>query len=211
MRLRMLLTGIVALAVGLAPATAGAKGASKVTISGAGLAKPIELGSTTWGPTSQQAATLAQAAGVYVAMSTATPDPNDPSSAQLQSTRPPGRRGARYDATFTLSPDGRIVLRQRLYPFASAGPLTYTPPQTLFGTQPIRGGWHRAPSELQRVLLAAGVPGPARPAASPGSRAEATVDRRVVVATLVGAAVILLVLAMVVRRRRRFPVRVAID
>ena len=134
---------------------AAAKGPSKVTITGPGLAHPIVLAGN---PESDGAATrfgrLVERSGWFGLVFRQSPDPTSP-------RRPAGALGPRYVATYVVpmgtAPAGTI--RQELYPFAAAGALAH-----VAGGQPIfggttHGGWYRGGLMLKRALIEAGIPG----------------------------------------------------
>jgi hypothetical protein len=147
----------VALVALVAPAAALAKGPSEATIAGPGLAKPMRL---TWpadGRSGSPMDVLVNGGGFFqVAFGT---DRN-----RILRRAPTARLGRKYVVRYLIPrPSGPgDVVRQDLYPFATGGPVTYTPAgQRIFGTRHALGGWFRAAPRLTRVLVAAGLP-PAR-------------------------------------------------
>lgn len=145
MKLRILVVAAIVVAVALVPATAWAKGAKNVTITGPGLQKPVHVENTA-GPKIVAVSRLAQATGLYYAAFHTTPTP-------MTDSRPAGRLGPRYRAVYELyaSEDKVVALRQDLYPFATAGFVSHTASgQRVFdGTAP--GGWYVATDSFSRV------------------------------------------------------------
>ena len=146
-------------ALGLAAVLAGtaaAKGPTKVTITGPELARAIVLGGDAEGNVSSRFGQLVQQTGWFPQVFRQTPE-------STSRTRPPGKLGPRYDAVYLVpGPDGGTSLvRQQLYPYAAAGPLTYLRPgQPVFPTQGMttHGGWYRSPVALRRLLVSLGFP-----------------------------------------------------
>jgi hypothetical protein len=159
MKLRVLIAGALALAVVLIPAEADAKGVTTATISGPGLRAPIRLGqiATSSDPNAASPLTaLANKSGLYATIFAQRPDP-------LTTIRPAGPLGSRYVAVyhFDAPAQPQATIRQDLYPFASGGPLSYTPPgQRIFRTQTSHRGWYHASTDLKDLLVSAGVPTP---------------------------------------------------
>jgi hypothetical protein len=153
MRRTLVLTlGLAALLSG----TAAAKGPTAVTITGPGLDDPVELAGDAEGNTSSRIGRLVEGSGWFAQAFQQTPD-------STSRTRPEGRLGARYDAVWSVpGPDGKTrTIKQQLYPFAAAGPVTYVAPnQTLFPSEGMttHGGWFRAPVALRPMLAALGLP-----------------------------------------------------
>jgi hypothetical protein len=150
MRLRILVTAILATGVLLLPTSAQAKGATDVTVTGPGLAAPIRLGNAS--PDGTSANRLWQAAGLLVS----NPDRISDNVPQK------GALGPRYRATFhwLVGPDETTPIRQELYPFADSGALSFTPPGQKELDWAPRGGWYQAGPELTLLLADAGVPVP---------------------------------------------------
>jgi hypothetical protein len=134
---------VVALTAAWVPTTALTKGPSEATITGPGLAEPIELRS------------IAEEAGFFAAVFGHGGSP-------LLAERPTGTLGPRYTITYVMpGPDNReSELVQDLYPYAKPHPVTYTEPgQTLWTTERTRGGWYVTyGSSLKEQLVAAGLP-----------------------------------------------------
>jgi hypothetical protein len=148
---------VLSFALGLVFAgAAAAKGPTRVTITGPGLAHPIVLGGDAEGNMGSRFGRLVELSGWFPQVFRQTPD----STSRM---RPPGRLGPRYDAAYRVpGPNGTVsTVRQQLYPYASAGPLTYVRPgQTVFpsGGQTTHGGWFRSPVALRRTLVSLGLP-----------------------------------------------------
>ena len=151
MKTRILLAALLGALLVLAPGPAHAKGVEGVTVTGPGLEQPIDIGI-------QEAANeLAQTAGLYDGLFVST-------NGTLAASPPPGDLGPRYVADYRLAggPDGAAEVRQELYPFATGGAVTYTPPgQRPFGSEASPGGWFAAGTALTDLLIAAGVSAPA--------------------------------------------------
>lgn len=182
------------------PATALGKGAASAKIEGEGLrGGGIAFKSDGGGdpPAGSTLARLAEGTGFYPAVFGQTPNPMEPG-------RPKGDLGPKYVVSYVMpGPNGEVdTLRQELYPYASGGMVTYTPPgQQFFGTEKTRGGWFRAYADLKAMLVEAGLP-TSPPNASPGSGIEISwpaTGITVLVVGLLGAA------ALFVARRRPGP------
>jgi len=151
---RGLLLGVaVASGLALVPAVASAKGVTQASVSGPGVTSPVQLGA-------QGAGRLADAAKLYAVFSAPAPGPS-----ALQAGPPAGDLGPRYVATYTFAvPEqlqpGQGSIRQDLYPFATEGPVVYTPPRQRFFAIMTSGGWHPAGPALTMVVVADGVPIP---------------------------------------------------
>lgn len=215
--LRRLAVSGLATGIGLVLAlvTAGpalAKGATRAVIAGPGLARPIVVADAGEPGQSGTLATLAEQSGLFIVLF--GPSVSGPATT-LRSPPLQAALGPRYTVTYTVpgvEPQpgqtyGRI--RQRLYPYAVGGPLTYTPPgQHGFG-QPLHAtGWLRADPELVRTLARLGVPGksttePVRPVT--GSRLAGTGPREPVGLAIAGAIVAIVAggALMLAGRKRR--------
>lgn len=205
MKPRLIIAVLIALGLLLNPSTSYAKGPGHATISGPGLAAPIELGSAS--QFSLNAARLADESGVWALQTNTTPNP------RVSGVQPTGDLGPRYDATFDMP---RGSLRQQLYPFAAGGPATYTAPGQVAYEQPWKGGWYAADATLRRSLVASGVPTPVpAPAKARTMNTDTTTPARDngVLHSLVaaGCATAIVVIAAAIiraarreRRRRRF-------
>jgi hypothetical protein len=135
-KLRILVITAVVVAVGLVPATAWAKGAKNVTITGPGLRQPVHV-EDAGGSKVVSVHVLAQATGLYHAAFRTTPTP-------MTATRPIGKLGPRYRAVYALyaSGDTTTRIRQHLYPFAKAGFVTYTPAGQRAFDGTVSDGWY---------------------------------------------------------------------
>ena len=91
-------------------------------------------------------------------------------------------------------------VRQDLYPYAPAGPVTYMEPgQKLFGTK-TSGGWFQAERQLKGILVSAGLPpkAPEAPAPAPAPGRSFPID----LAALVTLGLAVAVATVLVMRRR---------
>jgi hypothetical protein len=191
----------VALCALVLPAAALAKGPTAATITGPGLAQPLELGG---GPhalrTGEPMEVLMNHGGFF----------------QVAWGGEPGRTLAQAPTT-SLGPRYRVVylvpgpygkddrIRQDLYPFAKGGPLSYMPAgQPFFDTRRTIGGWFRGRTKLTTTLLRAGLP--AQAARTPPAAAAAEDDSSPPVGLLALVATLGLAgLAAVAFRRRARP------
>lgn len=147
MRIRVFL--LVVVTTLLAPATvASAKGPVGATVDGDGYAAPVELRlDGRW--------ELVEDLGFYATVFRTEPD-------RTLDAAPTGDLGPRLVVSWEVpGPGGDVeVVRQDVYPFAPAGPVTYLAPgQDVLG-QTTHGGWFAAPAGLADDLAAAGVPAP---------------------------------------------------
>jgi hypothetical protein len=135
---------------------------------------------------------------------------------QLAAARPSGDLGPQYVVTYTIpSPaGGEDAVRQQLYPFAVAGPVSFTTAgQRFMDNMQTKGGWFHSPETLTETLAAMGV----RKQASSAAASEAAIPAaappvtpadspdRPFVPLLVGAAVVALALGgggLLLYRRR---------
>ena len=144
---RVAVVGAAALLLMALAAPASAKGPSKATIEGKGLAGPITLDGNGEPGSSTTLARLAQFSGIFEAFGGASELLTEPSKGQL---------GPSFVITWYF-PDPVI---QEVYPYAEGGPLAYTEPgQTLYGHD-LGGGWYRAGPALKDALVEAGIPEP---------------------------------------------------
>ncbi|MEQ4204405.1 hypothetical protein [Actinopolymorpha sp. B9G3] len=141
-----------------------AKGMTNLTISGPGLHEPITVGPDTSEPPfihdlfAESGAALVTGEGLV----------------RRDREAPAGELGPRYTMIYS-APGTQLV--QDAYPFAAAGPMTYTPPgQVVWGTAAVASGWCMVPELLRTNLVALGVP---RPTASAEPAAATSVPRSV--------------------------------
>jgi hypothetical protein len=128
------------------PDDALAKGPSSATIAGEGLEHPVEAAGLEGG--GGDFAALVDQTGFFPAIFVQTPDP-------MLDRAPSGELGPQLVVTWRLPfEEGRTdFVVQELYPYATAGPLTYTAPgQRFFGGEQSHGGWYRASVELVATL-----------------------------------------------------------
>ena len=177
--------------------TAAAKGPSEATVEGAGLDAPLSFRGMGEPGSRSRLARLAEASGFFPALFRRTPDP-------MLAKRPTAELGPRYTITYRLPGLGgsESVVRQDAYPYAAGGPVTYTRPgQRFFDGQRTRGGWFVASSDLETVLVEAGLP-PTPP--SPASDGWSPLDPSPLTVALAAAALAVAgASAAVVRRRLR--------
>ena len=145
------------LALGLAALLAGpatAKGPGKATITGPGLHEAIVLAGDAEGNMSSRFGRFVQQVGFFPQVFVQSPDSTSP-------VQPAGRLGPRYDVVYAVpGPNSDTwTIRQDLYPFAAAGPLTHVRPgQVIFTSMKTHGGWYRSPFSLPRTLVSLGFP-----------------------------------------------------
>jgi hypothetical protein len=172
----------------LLTSSALAKGAGIETITGPGVDQPLSF------PREAQSIHIAQAAGIFPALTGYAPDP-------MLDERPAGDLGPRYTITWTLTVPGDEAGRflQDVYPYARPNPVTYVEPgQPYFGTERARGGWFVASPVLKRELVAAGLPATA-PAGMDEDGFPWSATSGVAV---LAAALVLALVAVLVRRKR---------
>jgi hypothetical protein len=142
---RVAVVGVAALLLMALAAPAFAKGPSKATIEGDGLASPITLDGNGEPGSQTTLARLAQFSGIFDALGKGP-----------LAERPDGELGPRFVITWFFPPDSDLL--QELYPYAPGGAVTYTEPgQTLYGHD-LGGGWFRAGPALKDALVEAGIP-----------------------------------------------------
>jgi hypothetical protein len=140
---RVAVVGVVALVVMALTAPAFAKGPTKATIEGEGLASPITLDGSGEPGAMEEVTRLAQLSGIFDALGKGP-----------LAERPDGELGPRFVITWYF-PDPVI---QEVYAYAEGGPLAYTNTgQTLYGHD-LGGGWYRAGPALKDALVEAGIP-----------------------------------------------------
>jgi len=135
------------------PAPAWAKGPSRATVAGPGLATPIVVRDSGESGSGGKLAELADRSGLFAAMFGDTPDP-------MRAAPPTKDLGPRYTVAY-LVPGGTrdASVEQLLYPLAASGPVTYLAPgQRIFDTDRTYGGWYRAAPALLDTLRELGVP-----------------------------------------------------
>jgi hypothetical protein len=157
---------LVLLLASFALASAGAaeaKGPSSARIEGPGLDKPIRLSgdAESNNATASPFYRFVQDVGFFPAVFCCQqPNPMLP-------TAPKGALGPKYTIVYTVpGPESKLYrVTQRLYPYASGGPLVHTASgQRIFGTMRTSGGWFRAEPTLNSRLVSLGLP-----AKEPGS------------------------------------------
>jgi hypothetical protein len=149
----LVLVTLAAVALLILPATAQAKGASRATLGGGGLPGPVTVGGDGEPGSGDLLARLAEQTGAYAAM-------YEDGGQQLGAARPSGELGPQYVVTYTIpSPaGGEDAVRQELYPFAAAGPVSFTAAgQRFMDNMQTRGGWYHTPASLTETLGALGV------------------------------------------------------
>jgi hypothetical protein len=160
---------VLALAVLLVavPTAAQAKGATGATIDGGGPGGlpggPITLGGDGEPGTSTDLGMLAQGTGLYTAVFGGDP------GAVLKAA-PTERLGPRYAITWTFpDPAGGKdrKVRQRVWPYAAGGPVTFTPAGQPVLDTTTAGGWYQGFGGLRAQLVELGLPNrqPLAPAA----------------------------------------------
>lgn len=170
-----------AIAVTAAVATpALAKGATRASITGPGLAHPVTVSAQGEALPGQgdTLSSLAEQTGLFTVLfgpGSSTPDEPSP----LRTPPAAASLGPKYTLTYTVpgvtpepgQTDGQI--RQYLYPRAAGGPVIYTlPGQQGFG-QPLQAtGWLRGTPQLTATLTRLGVPASASLPSAPGSAAS---------------------------------------
>jgi hypothetical protein len=161
---------VLALAVLLLviPTAAQAKGATAATIDGGGPGGlpggPVTLRGDGEPGSSTDLGMLAQGTGLYAAVF-------DPDSGGVVKAAPTDRLGPRYTITWTFpDPAGGKdrKVRQRVWPYAAGGPVSFTPAgQAVLDTTSI-GGWYQGFDGLRVQLIELGLPNrkPLAPAAT---------------------------------------------
>jgi hypothetical protein len=144
---RVGVVGVVTLVLMALSAPALAKGPTKATIEGEGLASPITLDGNGEPGSGTILGRLVESSGIFDALGKGFP-----------AERPAGELGPKLTITWFFPPDSNVL--QELFPYAPGGAVTYTEPgQTLYG-QDLGGGWHRAGPALRDVLVEVGIPEP---------------------------------------------------
>jgi len=183
---------VLALAVLLlvVPTAAQAKGATAATIDGGGPGGlpggPITLRGGGEPGSSTDLGMLAQGTGLYAAVF-------DPVSGGVVKAAPTDRLGPRYTITWTFpDPAGGTdrKVRQRVWPYAAGGPVSFTPAgQAVLDTTSI-GGWYQGFDGLRVQLIELGLPDrkPLAPAVTPAPAAPAPTSPQSAPATAKSAA-----------------------
>lgn len=154
MRRAVIATASAVLVVLLGASAAEAKGAASLTISGPGLAAPVELRAVADGPSLswQQLLHLTAAARMYSQLNSMEEARVDPPSADAL--------GPRYLARYELhEPGGTFV--QHLYPFARPRAVAYAPAQATSTGQTSEASWIEVSEYIAPLLMGVGVPRPA--------------------------------------------------
>lgn len=151
---RLLVPALLLTVAALLPTAALAKGASKATITGFGLAEPIILtGEGQAG--AERLMEIAAQSGFYTAVFEQTPDP-------MFASRPGGDLGPAYRVEYAMpGPNNeQDTIVQQLYPYTAFGPpVTYVEPgQSFWTTEKTKGGWFVASAALTDLLVGAGLP-----------------------------------------------------
>jgi hypothetical protein len=171
---RVLTMLALALLLAAVPTAAQAKGATAATISGGGPGGlpggPIHLKGDGEPGSGTDLANLAEQAGMWSLLF------EDGQPANLDTPPPAAMRGPSYTITWTF-PNGAgssDKVRQRVWPYAAGGPVTYLAPgQPVLDTR-TEGGWFRATDSLRLTLIGLGLPKrPALAAAAPAATAAA--------------------------------------
>jgi hypothetical protein len=211
--LAVLTLAVLLLAV---PTAAQAKGATGATIDGGGPGGlpggPITLGGDGEPGTSTDLGMLAQGTGLY-----ATVFGGDPGA--VLGAAPTDRLGPRYTITWTFpDPAGGKdrKLRQRIWPYAAGGPVSFTPAGQAVLDTTSSGGWYQGFDGLRAQLIELGLPNrkplapatatpaPAPPAAANPQPAPATAQSAAwprVAAVVAGLLVLVAAAAVPLRRR----------
>jgi hypothetical protein len=184
MKFLLTLMAITALAL---PASALGKGPSAATMDGPGGGRITFGGDEGSGPLGA----LTEQSGWFAAVFEQTENP-------MLAARPKGDLGPKYMVTYTVPGpyNDTYTIRQDIYPYAKAGPITYLAPGQPIFDMKTRGGWFQAGPDLKETLVAAGLPETAASGPSDNSSFPTTTVSLLVFALLfVGAT------ALLVRRR----------
>lgn len=158
MRRVISMVGAAALLVVLGPTAALAKGPTSATIEGPGIDGSIDIGGEPGSGEPGSAAPLGQLAehtGFWAALGAFGAGAEQPTTG-----RPAGDLGPEYTLTWiiALSDVHEDHVVQRLYPYAEAGPVTYTEADQPYLGGPTIGGWYVGGEALTTALVEAGVP-----------------------------------------------------
>ena len=155
MRRLVVAMAVVAAAVVCVPTTASAKGARDAVLKGPDV---LDTGVAKLG--SEQTMRLAIATNVYSALENDGPN----RAALVLARKPNGELGPRYVVTFNLFVDENetMPVRQRLYPYAAQGPVSYMPAGQAWCERCGRtvAGWFPVKPGVFDVLRDVGVPTP---------------------------------------------------
>ncbi|MEX0666668.1 MAG: hypothetical protein WD598_18105 [Acidimicrobiia bacterium] len=146
---RRVAAGLLLMSVAvLVPQVAAAKGTSSAKVTGPGLAKAIRLPAD-----DVDANELARAAGLFAGLLNSDSD-------DVDAERPPGDLGPRYIAKYAwlIGTDKTVPVRQFLYPFATSGPVNFTPAGQRIHDLTSTGRWYRAGDDLVELLVTLGIP-----------------------------------------------------
>jgi hypothetical protein len=167
MKPRALAIAVLAVLLLVVPTAAQAKGATAATIDGGGPGGlpggPITLRGDGEPGSSTDLGMLAQGTGLYAVL--------DTHAGAVLKAAPTDRLGPRYTITWTFpDPAGGKdrKVRQRVYPYAAGGPVTFTPAgQSVLDTT-TNGGWYQGFDGLRVQLIELGLPNrkPLAPAAT---------------------------------------------
>ena len=156
MKVRTLLLTVIVIGA-LAPLPAHAKGADKATIEGDGMGSPIVFksrggdGAEPGGMS--RLSRITDGSGIFPALFPSYPNP-------ITANAPEGELGPMLTIEWHF-PAGNesFTVTQDLYPYAEAGPLTYTAPgQPLFDDSESAGGWFQSPRSFLPMLKRHGLP-----------------------------------------------------
>jgi hypothetical protein len=155
------IVGLAVLLVALAPTAALAKAPSAVSIDGPGIDGGIDIdaGGRDVGGVSVVDSTVSRLGEHTGLLELGFADFGD-HAAGLAEQQPDGDLGPEYRIEWTVpnSAGTADTFVQRLYPYAEAGPVTYTPPgQSYMGVVTL-SGWYVGGSELRAALTEVGVP-----------------------------------------------------
>jgi hypothetical protein len=199
---RIAVLPLVALVALVAVAAAQAKGPSAASVTGPGIDGTLVVRGSGEDGGSSPLGRLTEDAGFFPAVFGQQPDPMLPG-------RPTGDLGPRYTITYIVPGPSRpgARIRQRLYPYAAGGPVTYmSPGQRFWETERTRGGWFRGPATLKTTLVDVGLP--ATPPqillkSPPGSSGGSALDGAWPYVVLGGIALVVLAAAALAIARRR--------
>jgi hypothetical protein len=126
---------------------ASAKGPGEAWVSGPGLDGEVVVGFAT----TPDIAEFVEGTRVWTAPFGRT---------EVTTEAPTNTLGPRYLVTYVMGARrGDVDLVQHVYPYATGGPVVYTPAgQRLWDNQRTTGGWFRASHRLTRAFLALGLP-----------------------------------------------------